>query len=155
MKARVHISLKPGVLDPQGKAIGNALKGLGFSDVGEVRQGKLIELEVAQTDPAAARARVEEMCKQLLANPVIENYAIEIGGVCGPSPPPQPSPACGGGSCAAPLATVKPSPACGGGKTGASAPGGWGQSRWAAWQFCWRSLPHGARFYPRSRRAAS
>src|SRR5438874_13646076 len=79
MKARVHISLKPGVLDPQGKAIGNALKGLGFSDVGEVRQGKLIELEVAETDPAAARARIEEMCKQLLANPVIENYAIEIG----------------------------------------------------------------------------
>ena len=79
MKARVHISLKPGVLDPQGKAIGNALKGLGFSDVGDVRQGKLIELEVAETDPAAARARIEEMCKQLLANPVIENYAIEIG----------------------------------------------------------------------------
>ena len=79
MKARVHISLKPGVLDQQGKAIGNALKGLGFSDVGEVRQGKLIELEVAETDPAAARTRVEEMCKQLLANPVIENYAIEVG----------------------------------------------------------------------------
>jgi len=79
MKARVYISLKPGVLDPQGKAIGNALKGLGFSDVGEVRQGKLIELELAQTDPAAARALVEEMCKRLLANPVIENYAIEIG----------------------------------------------------------------------------
>ena len=79
MKARVHISLKPGVLDPQGKAIGNALKGLGFGDVGEVRQGKLIELDLADTDPAAARARVEEMCRQLLANPVIENYAIEIG----------------------------------------------------------------------------
>lgn len=78
MKARVHISLKPGVLDPQGKAIGNALHGLGFSDVGEVRQGKLIELELAETDPAAAHARVEAMCRQLLANPVIENYAIEI-----------------------------------------------------------------------------
>ena len=78
MKARVHISLKPGVLDPQGKAIGNALKGLGFNGVGEVRQGKLIELELAETDPAAARARVEDMCRQLLANPVIENYAIEI-----------------------------------------------------------------------------
>ena len=78
MKARVHISLKPGVLDPQGKAIGNALKGLGFSDVGEVRQGKLIELELADTDMATARARVEDMCRQLLANPVIENYAIEI-----------------------------------------------------------------------------
>jgi phosphoribosylformylglycinamidine synthase PurS subunit len=78
IKARVHISLKQGVLDPQGKAIGNALKGLGFDDVGEVRQGKLIELELADTDAAAARARVEEMCRQLLANPVIENYAIEI-----------------------------------------------------------------------------
>jgi phosphoribosylformylglycinamidine synthase PurS subunit len=78
MKARVHISLKPGVLDPQGKAIGNALKGLGFDGIGEVRQGKLIELELAETDPAAARARVEDMCRQLLANPVIENYAIEI-----------------------------------------------------------------------------
>ncbi len=78
MKARVHISLKTGVLDPQGKAIGNALKGLGFTGIGEVRQGKLIELELADTDAAAARARVEEMCRQLLANPVIENYAIEI-----------------------------------------------------------------------------
>jgi phosphoribosylformylglycinamidine synthase len=79
MKARVHISLKPGVLDPQGKAIGNALHGLGFDGIGEVRQGKLIELELTDTDPAAARARVEDMCRQLLANPVIENYAIEIG----------------------------------------------------------------------------
>jgi len=78
MKARIHISLKSGVLDPQGKAIGNALKGLGFAGVDEVRQGKLIELELADTDPDAARARVEDMCRQLLANPVIENYAIEI-----------------------------------------------------------------------------
>jgi phosphoribosylformylglycinamidine synthase subunit PurS len=78
MKARVHISLKPGVLDPQGKAIGNALHGLGFGGIGEVRQGKLIELELSDSDPAAARARVDEMCRQLLANPVIENYAIEI-----------------------------------------------------------------------------
>jgi phosphoribosylformylglycinamidine synthase subunit PurS len=79
MKARVHVSLKPGVLDPQGKAIGNALKTLGFEGVGEVRQGKLIELELTDTDPVAARARIEEMCRQLLANPVIENYTIEIG----------------------------------------------------------------------------
>jgi phosphoribosylformylglycinamidine synthase subunit PurS len=78
MKARVHISLKPEVLDPQGKAIGNALKGLGFDGIGEVRQGKLIELELVDGDPAAARAQVEAMCRQLLANPVIENYAIEI-----------------------------------------------------------------------------
>jgi phosphoribosylformylglycinamidine synthase len=55
------------------------LKGLGFSGIGEVRQGKLIELELADLDPAAARTRVEEMCRQLLANPVIENYTIEIG----------------------------------------------------------------------------
>ena len=79
MKARIHISYKPGVLDPQGQAIGNALKGLGFTGVGEVRQGKLIELDLTDTDPLAARARVEEMCRQLLANPVIENYAIELG----------------------------------------------------------------------------
>jgi phosphoribosylformylglycinamidine synthase PurS subunit len=79
MKARVHVSLKPGVLDPQGKAIGNALKTLGFTGIGEVRQGKLIELELSESDAAAARARVEEMCRQLLANPVIENYTIEIG----------------------------------------------------------------------------
>ena len=78
MRARVHIRLKEGVLDPQGKAIGNALKGLGFAGVGEVRQGELIELELDDTDVAAARARVEDMCRQLLANPVIENYAIEI-----------------------------------------------------------------------------
>jgi phosphoribosylformylglycinamidine synthase PurS subunit len=79
MKARVHVSLKPGVLDPQGKAIGNALQALGFAGIGEVRQGKLIELELEDADPAAARARVEERCRQLLANPVIENYTIEIG----------------------------------------------------------------------------
>jgi phosphoribosylformylglycinamidine synthase PurS subunit len=79
MKARVHISLKTGVLDPHGKAIGNALQALGFAGVAEVRQGKLIELDLADTDPAAARARVEAMCRQLLANPIIENYAIEIG----------------------------------------------------------------------------
>jgi phosphoribosylformylglycinamidine synthase len=79
MKARVHIRLKPGVLDPQGKAIGNALGGLGFTGIDEVRQGKLIELDLADTDPAIARARVEDMCRQLLANPVIENYAIDIG----------------------------------------------------------------------------
>jgi phosphoribosylformylglycinamidine synthase PurS subunit len=79
MKARVHVRLKAGVLDPQGKAIGNALASLGFEGVGEVRQGKLIELDLTDTDPAAARARVEAMCRQLLANPVIEDYAIEIG----------------------------------------------------------------------------
>ncbi len=79
MKARIHVRLKPGVLDPQGKAIGTALKSLGFEGVDEVRQGKLIELDLADTDTAAARARVEAMCQQLLANPVIEDYAIELG----------------------------------------------------------------------------
>ena len=78
MKARIHVSLKEGVLDPQGKAIGNALASLGFSGIGEVRQGKLIELELAETDPVRARAEVEAMCRQLLANPVIEDYAIEL-----------------------------------------------------------------------------
>jgi phosphoribosylformylglycinamidine synthase subunit PurS len=78
MKAFVHIRLKPGVLDPQGKAIGNALAGLGFAGIGEVRQGKLIELDLAETDVARAQQQVEAMCRQLLANPVIEDYAIEL-----------------------------------------------------------------------------
>ncbi|QJE74051.1 phosphoribosylformylglycinamidine synthase subunit PurS [Aerophototrophica crusticola] len=80
MKAKVTVTLKNGVLDPQGKAIGHALHTLGFQGVGEVRQGKLIELEVAETDPAKAKAAVEEMCRKLLANTVIENYAIELVG---------------------------------------------------------------------------
>lgn len=78
MKVRVHVTLKPGVLDPQGKAIGNALKSLGFAGVGEVRQGKLIELELAESDPIRARAETEAMCRGLLANPVVEDYAIEL-----------------------------------------------------------------------------
>ena len=78
MKARVYVTLKAGVLDPQGKAIGNALGGLGFTGVGEVRQGKLIELDLAETDPIRAHQQLETMCKQLLANPVIEDYTIEL-----------------------------------------------------------------------------
>ena len=78
MKVRVQVMLRPDVLDPQGKAIGNALAALGFGGVGEVRQGKLIELELAETDPGRTREQVEAMCKQLLANPVIEDYTIEI-----------------------------------------------------------------------------
>ena len=78
MKARVHVRLKEGVLDPQGKAIGHALTSLGFTGVGEVRQGKLIEVELAETDREKAREQLEAMCKELLANPVIENYAIEL-----------------------------------------------------------------------------
>ncbi len=79
MRAKVHITLKPGVLDPQGRAIQHALASLGFSGVDDVRQGKYIELDLGETDQAQARARVDEMCKQLLANTVIENYSVEIG----------------------------------------------------------------------------
>ena len=78
MKARVHVTLKPGVLDPQGKAIAHALESLGFSGVEDVRQGKLIVLKLAERDPANARAAVEAMCEKLLANTVIETYAIDI-----------------------------------------------------------------------------
>ncbi len=78
MKARVHITLKPGVLDPQGKAIGNALAALGFAGVNGVRQGKYIELDLAEADAERARADVEAMCTKLLANTVIEKYAIEL-----------------------------------------------------------------------------
>jgi len=78
MKARVHITLKDGVLDPQGKAIQHALDTLGFAGVEDVRQGKFLELELATTDPAAARAALEQMCERLLANTVIENYAIDL-----------------------------------------------------------------------------
>jgi len=78
MKARIHVRLKDGVLDPQGAAIGRALAHLGFAEVGEVRQGKLIELELAETDRARAERRVQAMCEQLLANPVIETYAVSL-----------------------------------------------------------------------------
>jgi phosphoribosylformylglycinamidine synthase subunit PurS len=78
MKARIHVRLKSGVLDPQGKAICNALAALGFKGVAEVRQGKLIELELAETDAIRAREQVEAMCRALLANPVIEDYTIDF-----------------------------------------------------------------------------
>jgi phosphoribosylformylglycinamidine synthase subunit PurS len=78
MKARVFIRLKNGVLDPQGKAIGKALTGLGFAGIGEVRQGKLIEIELDETDEAAAKTALTEMCEKLLANTVIERYEIEL-----------------------------------------------------------------------------
>jgi len=78
MKARVHVTLKPGVLDPQGKAIAGALASLGFDDVGEVRQGKVIDLEIDGADQAEAHSRVEAMCQKLLANTVIEDYVIEL-----------------------------------------------------------------------------
>jgi len=78
MKARITITLKHGVLDPQGKAIQNALAALGFDDIDAVRQGKYIELDLAEADAAKAREAVESMCKQLLANTVIENYTFEL-----------------------------------------------------------------------------
>lgn len=78
MKARVHVTLKPGVLDPQGKAIQHTLEALGFPDVDGVRQGKYIELEMSETDAASAEASVKEMCEKLLANTVIENYRIDL-----------------------------------------------------------------------------
>lgn len=78
MKARVTVTLKQGVLDPQGKAIKGALTTLGFDGVENVRQGKLIEIELADSDTQKARSRLEQMCEKLLANTVIENYAIEI-----------------------------------------------------------------------------
>ena len=79
-KARIHITLKNGVLDPQGKAIQNALSGLGFDGVEDVRQGKYIEIELAESNEDAARKAAAEMCEKLLANTVIENYDIEIVG---------------------------------------------------------------------------
>jgi phosphoribosylformylglycinamidine synthase len=78
MKALVHVRLKKGVLDPQGAAIGQALGQLGFDGVGEVRQGKLIELALKATDRNAAAAEVDAMCSQLLVNPVIETYSVTI-----------------------------------------------------------------------------
>ena len=78
MKAKIHITLKNGVLDPQGKAVQHALGSLGFGAVNDVRQGKYIELDLAETDRAKAREAVEQMCKGLLANTVIENYTIDL-----------------------------------------------------------------------------
>ena len=93
MRAKVHVTLKPGVLDPQGKAIAHALEALGFDGVGDVRQGKYIEIDLMDgggngsdtgndtgndTGAGAAEARVREMCEKLLANTVIENYRVEI-----------------------------------------------------------------------------
>jgi phosphoribosylformylglycinamidine synthase len=78
MKARVFVTLKNGVLDPQGKAIGHALNGLGFSSVGDVRQGKVIDLELHESDAAKAKAALKDMCEKLLANTVIEKYEIEL-----------------------------------------------------------------------------
>ena len=80
MRARVFVTLKGGVLDPQGKAIEGALHALGFEGVSGVRQGKVIEMDLAATNEAAAREEAERMCRALLANPVMESYRIELGG---------------------------------------------------------------------------
>ena len=78
MKARVHVTLKNGVLDPQGAAVHHSLGALGFDGVKRVRQGKIIELELSETNTAKAKTQINEMCEKLLANTVIEDYSVEI-----------------------------------------------------------------------------
>jgi phosphoribosylformylglycinamidine synthase len=78
MKARVHIMLKNGVLDPQGEAVRHALGSMGFEGVESVRQGKVIELQLTETDVSRAEAEVRKMCESLLANTVIESYEVEF-----------------------------------------------------------------------------
>ena len=78
MRARVTVMLKDGVLDPQGRAIGHALGTLGFAGVGDVRAGKVFEIDLATTDPTAARTQAEAMGDRLLANSVIEAFTVEI-----------------------------------------------------------------------------
>ena len=78
IKARITVTLKNGVLDPQGKAIEHALSGLGFDGVGSVRQGKVFDVELSETDKAKAEADLTAMCEKLLANTVIENYSVAI-----------------------------------------------------------------------------
>ena len=80
MRARVYVTLKPSVFDPQGRVVADALSTLGYEDVQDVRQGKFFDLELNDTDPATARARVTEMADRLLANPVIESYRVEVLG---------------------------------------------------------------------------
>jgi phosphoribosylformylglycinamidine synthase len=78
LKARVFVTLKRSVLDPQGQAVQKALAGLGFGEVEDLRIGKVLELRLAGEDRGAARARVEEMCRRLLANPIIEEFRVEV-----------------------------------------------------------------------------
>lgn len=78
MKARVHVFLKEGVLDPQGKAVANALKTLGFDEVAAVRQGKFFDIETKAVGPQESQARLEDYCRKLLVNPVIENFRVEV-----------------------------------------------------------------------------
>jgi len=78
MRARVYVTLKPSVFDPQGRVVADALITLGYQDVQDVRQGKFFEVELTAPDAVTARARVTEMADQLLANPVIESYRVEV-----------------------------------------------------------------------------
>ena len=78
MKARVYVTLKPSVFDPQGSVVAHALTSMGYNDVRDVRQGKFFEVELEEADAATAKARVTEMADKLLANPVIESYRVEI-----------------------------------------------------------------------------
>jgi phosphoribosylformylglycinamidine synthase subunit PurS len=82
----VKITPREGLLDPEGKAIGGALRSLGFEGVGAVRVGRLVHLRLNAADPADARQTAEEMCRRLLANPVTEDYAIEVANAAGKSP---------------------------------------------------------------------
>lgn len=79
IRARVHVRLKSGVLDPQGRAVADALQGLGYAEALDARVGKVIELDLDETDPARAKARASEMAARLLANPVIESFEVEVG----------------------------------------------------------------------------
>ena len=78
MKARIYVTLKKGVLDPQGKAVEHALISLGFGGIENVRQGKILEFDLTETDPAKAKMQANDMCEKLLANTVIENYSVKI-----------------------------------------------------------------------------
>jgi len=78
MRARVYVTLKPSVFDPQGRVVADALTQMGYEDVKDVRQGKFFEVELADADVASAKTRVTEMADRLLANPVIESYRVEI-----------------------------------------------------------------------------
>jgi phosphoribosylformylglycinamidine synthase PurS subunit len=78
MKARVYVTLKPSVFDPQGRVVADALTQMGYDDVKDVRQGKFFEVDLSEGDSASAKARVTEMADKLLANPVIESYRVEI-----------------------------------------------------------------------------
>ncbi|WP_373047650.1 phosphoribosylformylglycinamidine synthase subunit PurS [Vulgatibacter sp.] len=80
MHARVYVTLKRGVLDPQGKAVARSLATMGYEEVQDVRLGKYVEVEIDETDPARAKERLTEMCQRLLANTVIEDFRIEIVG---------------------------------------------------------------------------